>query len=560
MGPPTYEPIDRLIDARLTGDAQWRATKIRRYGPESDWPPELRNDTFGIITHARDAVLEGREPWFVADLLRPLNRTAQHQAIRVWRTDQGDLDDTLGGLPRSEYLDAIQVALDGPNYAPTDELGNAPILNLEDRTEAELYDYLQRVYEVRGMTFDTNPGIRQVLNIRNYGLTTTEGSELGIQSGATFHARAFTLWIDEDGTKHVSHSQFGSTGVGGSKLRTTNERGDQLAEDAGFEDFDSDEDGKLSRGERSDIISVSDWAALGKALDQEAMSALGLSSVPAHLVILAQGLSQSGTAPNEASDAAEQAMDNALSVRRIVKRCKAMAERVLALTRGSRDEEALAVADRANIAQGNVQGIEDELETAYNSARDTWLVARMQILSNTEEAARETWSLAAEEFGDESRQAQEAHRAWRAAQNANNRSHGQWNNGEMSEMNAVAWLQEGQYSANRRGGTKNGDNFWSINSGMDGGSWSGLSPVDRDWNGDGFIEEGEQNVEGTAVGTGILIHSVTNGTRTSGSIGCQTAYGEEYENFEDSVEDDRGNSLRQFSFSLVDARHLPAWN
>src|SRR5262249_47564315 len=82
----TSDAVVKQIDAALTGDARWRAHNLRVWGPESGWPPMLRNDTNAIITAARSLLLApGTSAAALADALRPLNAAAQHQVIGWWR-------------------------------------------------------------------------------------------------------------------------------------------------------------------------------------------------------------------------------------------------------------------------------------------------------------------------------------------------------------------------------------------------------------------------------------------------------------------------------------------
>jgi hypothetical protein len=78
--------------------------------------------------------------------------------------------------------------------------------------------------------------------------------------------------------------------------------------------------------------------------------------------------------------------------------------------------------------------------------------------------------------------------------------------------------------------------------------------VNRDYNADGVIDQGEKDLPGTAVGTGVLIHV---GDKVGWSIGCQVAPAGDFDQFVTLV--DQLGKKANFRYGLVEAPHLPAF-
>jgi hypothetical protein len=200
-----------------------------------------------------------------------------------------------------------------------------------------------------------------------------------------------------------------------------------------------------------------------------------------------------------------------------------------------------------------------KVKEALDRAGHAWALANIQESSNAEESARLAWENALKDKGETAGQetSPETKAAWAAykkAREANNQGYGESNPGKMSETNAIAWLQEGQYVA-RYNGIKGGKDHWSVNSNIYGeNKGGGTSPVYRDYNGDGVIDPGEKDLPGTAVGTGILIHV---GDGIGYSIGCQIAPANTFDEFVALV--NKLGAKTQFRYGLVEAPHLPAF-
>ena len=567
----TPTALDTAIDSRLSGDARWRAQNIRIYGPEASWPPILRGDTAAIITAARAKLTAGTAPEpasAVADALRPLNQTAQHQAITEWRRDIPAA--RFGGAAaRTTYFDEVMRLLDGPRFGPADDLtAAAPILDLETRSEAELYAYFQQVCSHRGFTFTetdvsqaidaSNPIRYNAFNIRGYDSTTTAGSanpRLTVTTGTDFTGRMFLVWLDASG-QHVRNWEWSNTGIGATKLRDTRNRGkDLLRDEGGVDRFDTDTRGRTTTAERRAIGRETDVTVLARAAETNAADATtqaATATTQAQAADAAAGTRANAGVPGTGTQAlAITALTTALAARQAADRAIRNADRAIARLAGAAPPAGVAAPADSKAA---AEAAKTTAEAAFDQARGAWVIARQQLLATAEEDARREWERLVADPAATEAQRTAARTAYTNAQRRNNSGGGEGNTGQMSENNALPWLQEGQYVANLRSGDKGGHRYWAVDSGMD-PTGNGTAPVDRDWDADGRIDPGERDVPGTAVGTGILIHR---GDRTSGSIGCQVAPDNPYGEFVDALSGS-GSPARSFSYVVVESRHLPPW-
>ncbi len=565
--------LDTAIETGLSGDARWRAQNIRIYGPENLWPPILRGDTAAIISAARTKLTAGAAPEpaaAVADALRPLNQNAQHQCITEWRRDIpaarfGD------AAARTAYFDSVTQLLDGPRFGPADDLNAVPpILDLDTRTEAELYTYFQQVCTARGFTFtqtDTSQAINaanpiryNAFNVRGYDQTTTAGAvdpRMSVTRRDDFTGRMFLVWQDSAG-QHVSNWEWSNTGIGASKLTDTRTRGqDLLRDEGGVDRFGTDARGKVARADRTAIAGERNTETLARAADQDATDAATQASNATTEAAAADASAatrgDAGTPTTGTQALAQTALVTALGARRTAERAILNADRAIRLIgSGTPPVGVVPPADSKAVAEA----AKTEAQAAFDQARGAWLIARQQLLATSEETTRREWERLVADPAATAEQRTAARTAYDNARRLNNNGSGGGNTGQMSENHALPWLQEGQYVANLRSGEeKGGQPFWSVDSGMEAGSGGGTAPVDRDWDADGRIDPGERDMPGTAVGTGILIHQ---GASTHSSIGCQIAPADAYGEFVAALSGS-GSPARSFAYIVVEGRHLPAW-
>lgn len=570
----TPTALDTAIDAHLTGDALWRAHNIRIYGPEANWPPILRGDTALMLGTIRGRLMAGTMPTEaeVADALRPLNRTAQHQAITAWRREIPTVR-FGGGAQRTAFFDRVMQLLDGPSYAPVDDLGAVPpILDLETRTEAELYAYFQRVCSARGFTFQetdlsvpissANPIKFMAFNIREYERTTTAhaaSARTAVTGRTDFTGRMFLLWRDgtAPGVQHAPNWEWSNTGIGATKLGDTRAHGDeQLSAEAGFGGFNSDSRGAVSRTDRRAITAATDADTVARDAQQHAADATTSAATAATQATTAETSSANRAVATVATTGtqalATTALTTALAARQAAARAILEADRAIRLLgSGTVSAGIQAPADSKTAAEAAKTSARD----SYARARGAWIIARQQHLASEEERLRREWERVEADPASTADQKRDARRAYDAARTRNNSGSGESNTGDMSENNALPWLHEGQYVANLRSGDKGGYAFWSVDAGIS-ANGNGMAPVDRDWDADGRIDPGERDVPGTAVGTGVLIHR---GDATTHSIGCQVAPEDAYGEFVAALSTGRSSPARTYAYVVVEARHLPPW-
>lgn len=538
-------PLDQLLVQKLSGDARWRAQNIRRYGPETKWPPELRKDTKQIIDKARAAVVRGDTPETVADLLRPLTGNARHQCITLWRST------IRQKLPN--YYDLVLKALDGKSYAPApNQPATPPLLNLEGKSEAELYAYLKRVCEARGYSFketqDPEKKGAQVeytaINIRGYDRTTSKDPKDHKLTAKDYSGRMFLCWKDGKGT-HCSNWQWSNTGTGATKLDTTHARGDRLLKDeAKIDGFEADARGKVSSKEQIGIDKGKDADAAQAQADQLTQQAQSGAQAANQQAQLAKQLSASRAQAKSCKTNAEEAMTAALNARKQAEMAQAYGRR------------AAQIRKKPYVKNEAAEQAKKLAEQTFEMARNAWVLARQQELSNSEEETRKAWEAVRDNPEATDKEKEDARKKYEAARTKNNNGLGENNSGQMAESNALPWLQEGQYTARLTGAKKGEMDYWVLDAGMDGEKgYSGNTPVDRDWNADGKIDEGETDVPGTAMGTAVLIHR---GDTTRWSIGCQVAPQKEYGQFVDKLKQG-GNLQKSYNYIVIDAQNMLPW-
>ena len=551
----------------LVGDARWRAWNIRVYGPEGSWPPYLRGDTALTILDARKKIEAGKTPEEVANALRPLNATALHQVLTVWRSDLPDAWFTAP-MTRGTFMDLVMAASGGPSFAPVKtDAEQAPIIDpaLHTRGKDEQYDYLKSVYGARGYTFtetgtdEKSPIEINVLNIRFYEMT-MKGIDKPKVTVRDFNGRLFVIYKDAGGKK-VQSWEWSTTGPGASKQAGVEAKEKKLLKDNKFptdtsgaakidptvkKDTDASKDGVQVVDE-----AYTDWQyavgisleAQGKADAAMALSAARVNAEPAG----------GGESPTKV--AAREAAQKALDAAHFVDTSVYEANRAKKIFGKKRPADAR---DPDQILKDN-KAVTAEIKATLDRAGHAFALADYQQAANAEETARLAWEKALKDKGEtagqeKSPETKAAADAYKKAREANNKGYGESNPGKMSETNAIAWLQEGQYVA-RYNGIKGGKDHWSVNANMYGeGKGGGTAPVYRDYNGDGVIDPGEKDIPGTAVGTGILIHV---GDGIGYSIGCQIAPANTFDEFVALV--NKLGAKNQFRYSLVEAPHLPAF-
>jgi hypothetical protein len=551
----------------LVGDARWRAWNLRVYGPEAQWPPYLRGDTALTILEARKKIEAGKTPEEVANALRPLNPTALHQVITVWRSDLPDKWFTAP-MTRGTFLDLVMAASGGPSFAPAKtDPEQAPVIDpaLHTRPADEQYDYLKRVYDARGYTFKEtgtdpkSPIEINVLNIRFYEMT-MQGLASPKVTVRDYNGRLFVIYKDGGGKK-VQSWVWSTTGPGGSKQTNVEAKEQKLLKDNKFPTSTKDAAGMDAQAKKDidadkDGVKVVDKAytswqfavGLSSSAQQKADAAMALSAVR---VNAEPGAGVESKTKVAARDAAKEALDAAQLIDTSVYEAK-RAKKVFGKNRpaDARDPDQI-LKDNADLTK--------EVQASLDRAGHAWALANIQESSNAEENARLAWEKALKDKGETAGQesSPETKAAWAAykkAREANNQGYGEGNPGKMSESNAIAWLQEGQYVA-RYNGIKGGKDHWSVNANIYGeNKGGGTAPVYRDYNGDGAIDPGEKDLPGTAVGTGILIHV---GDGIGWSIGCQIAPASDFDQFVALV--GKLGAQAQFRYGLVEAQHLPAF-
>jgi len=552
----------------LVGDARWRAWNLRVYGPEASWPPYLRGDTALTILDARKKIEAGKTPEEVANALRPLNATALHEVITVWRSD---LPKTWFTAPMTlgTYLDLVMAASGGPSFAPAKtEAEQAPVIDpaLHTRGKDEQYDYLKQVYTARGYTFgetgtDENSPIEiNVLNIRFYEMTMA-GVAAPKVTVRDYNGRLFVVYKNTAG-KQVQSWEWSTTGPGASKQAGVEGNAKKQLKANKFPTDTSDASAKIDPTVKKDVDgnkdgvnlvdeAYADWqyaVAEASSAQQKADAAMALSAKRVNAAPGAPGV-ESAT-KIAARDAAKTALNAAHFIDTSVHEAK-RAKAVFGKKRpaDARDPD-VVLKDNADLTK--------QVKASLDRAGHAWSLANVQESSNAEETARLAWEKALKDKGETAGQesSPETKAAWAAykkAREANNQGYGEGNPGKMSETNAIAWLQEGQYVA-RYNGIKGGKDHWSVNSNIYGeGKGGGTSPVYRDYNGDGVIDPGEKDLPGTAVGTGILIHV---GDGIGYSIGCQIAPANTFDEFVALV--NKLGAKTSFRYGLVEAPHLPA--
>ncbi|HEX3479088.1 MAG TPA: DUF4157 domain-containing protein [Kofleriaceae bacterium] len=551
----------------LVGDARWRAYNLRVFGPEAQWPPYLRGDTALTILAARKKIEAGEKAETVANALRPLNPTALHQVITVWRSDLPTAWFTAP-MTRDTYLDLVMAASGGPSFAPAaPEAGKAPVIDpaLHTRAQDAQYDYLKQVYDARGYTFketgsDPKSAIEiNVLNIRFYDMTVTglASPKLTVND---YNGRLFVIYKDAGGKK-VQSWTWSTTGPGASKQTKAAGNEQKLLKDnkfpTGLAGADAKIDPKLDKDVAASKDGVklvdeayTDWQyAVFDSLDakDKADKAMQLSAAR-----LNAGPGAAG-AESSTKTAAREAGKTAIDAAHFIDTSVHEAKRAKAVFGKKRPADAR---DPDKILKDDADLTKD-VQAALDRAGDAWALANTQESSLAEENARLAWEKALKDKGEtagqeSSPETKAARAAYLKARTANNNGYGEGNPGKLSETQAIAWLQEGQYVA-KYAGLKGGKDHWSVNANMDGeAAGGGIAPVYRDYNADGVIDPGEKDLPGTAVGTGILIHV---GDGIGWSIGCQIAPAADFDDFTTLVE--KLGAKTTFRYALVEAPHLP---
>jgi hypothetical protein len=551
----------------LIGDARWRAWNLRVFGPEAQWPPYLRGDTALTILAARKKIEAGDTPEAVASALRPLDATALHQVITVWRSDLPTKWFTAP-MTRDTFLDLVMAASGGPSFAPVaPAAGAAPVIDpaLHTRAQDQQYDYLKQVYGARGYTFKEtgsdpkSPIEINVLNIRFYDMTVAglASPKLTVND---YNGRLFVIYKDAGGKK-VQSWTWSTTGPGASKQSTAAAKEQKLLKDnkfpTGLTGADAKIDPKLDKditaskdGVKQANEAYTDWqfavAESFRATDQ-ANKAMELSATRVN--------AEPGAANAESTTktAAREAGKTALDAAQFIDTSVHEARRAKAVFGKQRPADAR---DPDQILKDDADLTKD-VQAALDRAGHAWALAATQESSLAEEQARLAWEKALKDKGETagqetSAETKAARAAYLKARKANNDGYGEGNPGKMSETQAIAWLQEGQYVA-KYAGLKGGKAHWSVNANMDGeAAGGGIAPVYRDYNADGVIDPGEKDLPGTAVGTGILIHV---GDGIGWSIGCQIAPASDFDKFVALVE--KLGAKSTFRYGLVEAPHLP---
>lgn len=566
---PVTAPADAAalrveVDAHLTGDARWRATNLIQHGPEARWPPTLRRDNVAIASAARDAARNGRPPSEVADLLRPLSPAAQQQILRSWRSEGGHWrqprpvdPSTQQPMTLDRYLEEIRAALAGTSYAPAEAAHAAPILDLDRRIPADgrtptdraqeeaVYDYFRELYAARGFEFAETPANARastlnVCNIRRFDLTSSNPGHAPYRSVHTMNGQMFRIWRDGNGVRHVRRYAAATTGPGGEKQGLVLRHTDTVLAHGGQAASVTDRRGITATTQTTAAAAVEEVEREAQAATRDADAAARSSESRADA---AATLAQ-----------AERAMLAARRAHRLGERAAQIGLRPTARGRHP-------TPDAEHVRR--VEAARRDAASAFTRARQAWLIAHYQAMSNREDqqfaalrTARENLARLPETATAADRRAAEAavaaaERAYRQARDANNRGSNEHNRGEMSENNGVAWLQEGQYRAERR---RVGENWrYAVNGGGSGAhDRNGYAPVDRDWNANGEIDPGERDLPATSIGSGVQIHQ---GRNSSASIGCQVT--PQFNELDDAVQHSADRS--GFAFVLVEAEHMIPW-
>ncbi len=547
-------PLRAAIEAHLGGDARWRADNLVTHGPEDRWPPALRRNTVVIASSARELARQGRPATEVADALRPLDATAQQQILRSWRRDGGawtrPVDPaTSQPMTSARYFDAIQAALRGPSFAPVDAPGTAPTLDLEERLARgevdAVYDYFVLVYRTLGFEFHetaanaASPTIN-VCNIRRHDLTRTAVAAHGPRTAVSeMNGQVFRIWRDGNGRRHVVSRLWSTTGPGASKLGDTRRHRDTVMRDAHLATSADDRHGVAASTETDPVVAMAE-------AEREVGRAEGAA---------AAAYAGSARRANAAATTTESQL--AMELARHADRLAAEAPRVHpAGGRGRPPRPDPALGSQATALRARAR-------QAFERARDAWVIARQQDLATAEESSFDALTaargrLAALAATDPGRAAAQqevdaALRDHRAARDRNNHGSNEGNDGEMSEMNGIAWLREGQYRAER---VRVGEHWrYAVNGGGSGRrDGSGYAPADRDWNGNGAIDPGERDIPSTAIGSGVQIHA---GSNPTASTGCQVAPTRSFDDLDDAVQHSADHS--GFDYVLVEAERLPPW-
>ncbi len=551
----------------LVGDARWRAYNLRVFGPEAQWPPYLRGDTALTILAARKKIEAGDTAENVASALRPLNATARHQVITVWRSDLPAKWFTAP-MTRDTFLDLVMAQSGGPSFAPAaPEAGKAPVIDpaLHTRAQDQQYDYLEQVYDARGYTFKEtgsdpkSPIEINVVNIRFYDMTVAglANPKLTVND---YNGRLFVIYKDAGGKK-VQSWTWSTTGPGASKQSNAAAREQKLLKDNKFPTGLSGAGAKIDPQLDKEVAASKDGVKLadeaytdwqyGVADSQDANNkadkAMELSAARLNAEPGAAGAES--TTRTEAREAGKTALDAAHFIDTSVHEAK----RARTLFGKKRPAEAR---DPDKILKDDADLTKD-VQAALDHAGHAWALSATQENSLAEEQARLAWEKALKDKGETAGQeaspeTKAARAAYLKVRKANNDSYGENNPGKMSETQAIAWLQEGQY-VTKYAGLKGGKDHWSVNANMDGETaGGGIAPVYRDYNADGEIDPGEKDLPGTAVGTGILIHV---GDGIGWSIGCQIAPAADFNEFTALVE--KLGAKTSFRYALVEAPHLP---
>ena len=551
----------------LVGDARWRAWNLRVFGPEPQWPPYLRGDTALTILAARDKIQAGGKPEEVANALRPLNATALHQVVTVWRSDLPTSWFTAP-MTRDTYLDLVMAASGGPSFAPArPEAGQAPVIDpaLHTRSQDQQYDYLKQVYDARGYTFKEtasepkSPIEINVLNIRFYDMTVpgVASPKLTVND---YNGRLFVIYKDAGGKK-VQSWTWSTTGPGASKQSTAAANEKKLLGDNKFPTAPTGADAKIDPKLDKQIAASKDGVKLADDAYVDWQYAVAQAFVARDKADKAMELSAAranaapgaGGAESVIKTTAREAGKAALDAAHFIDTSIHEARRAKALfgkapPAGARDVDKILADDAA---------LTKDVQPALDKAGHAWALANTEERSNAEEQARLAWEKALKDKGETagqetSAETKAAKAAYLKARTANNQGYGEGNPGKMSETQAIAWLQEGQYVA-KYAGLKGGKDHWSVNANIDGAAaGGGIAPVFRDYNADGVIDPGEKDLPGTAVGTGILIHV---GDGIGWSIGCQIAPASDFDQFVALVE--KLGAKTSFRYGLVEAPHLP---
>ncbi len=545
-----FTSTDQELFRRVSssGYMLWKAKNIRRFGPESNWPPVLRRDTSAMVTKAYQLIESSSElppADMVADILRPLNTAAQHQILSYWRSHGEPAHRSLKNLDaRKKYFDLILAKLSGDRFQDEDPYGDAPILDLHERSEAEQYDYFKKLAKVRGYTFvetDTSNPKNRILyyafNVRFYDLTTTKGHDSPRTKGSQYTGRLFLVWKDAKG-KHVRSWLWSNTGKGGSKSKKTKQIANKrFADGTGMGSFEGNSLGMPTKKDKYAIKKNKDIEGLVRMAGEYAKKAKIHLKSGNKVLMMTKSTINVPNRSNQSLKNAETAARLALLGKKMAKLVAMSVARIKQLNNGKLPDGSESLAN-----------VEDEVVSAarklFDDARDFWNVAYMQHRSVEEEKALQRWQKMVES-GDS--KASEAYHEYDSLRQRNAEL--------MKEDNALPWLQEGQYFT--RKGKKYGTDMWSVNMGVRGKKGGGFVAVDRDWNSNLLLDDSESKVYSSSIGTGVLIHtSKSNGDNTGWSIGCQIAPKNIYAKFV-KVLRQGGKDAQQFSYIVVDARHMP---